>query len=288
MSSAHPSSRGAVLLVTAMAFFSVSDALAKYLSATLSPFTLAWFRYMMLLATALPLAVMRPRIWRTSKPLLQVARAASVVGSALLFMWGLKVLPVAEATAMVFASPLFVTLLSTVLLREVVPWPRWIPVSLGFVGVLIVVRPGFSGFGGAEMFPILPSVAWAISIVVTRQLSGADSSATTMLYTGVLGATGLTLLLPPLDMAVVMAQAHWLVVMGVFWCTGQWLTIAAYRAASAAEIAPFAYSQLMWATLLGLVVFRHVPDFISLLGMAVIVASGLLAAWQTRMASASD
>jgi drug/metabolite transporter (DMT)-like permease len=275
-----------VLLVTAMAFFSVSDALAKYLSASLSPFALAWFRYLMLLGTVVPLAVMRPRTWRTAKPLLQVARAVSLVASALLFMWGLKILPVAEATAMVFASPLFVTLLATVLLREFVPWPRWIPVTLGFVGVLIVVRPGFSGYGGAELFPILSSVAWAVSIVVTRQLSKADSSATTMLYAGVLGTAGLTLVLPPLDMAVVTAKAHWLVVMGVFWCTGQWLTIAAYRVATAAEIAPFAYSQLMWATLLGLVVFHHVPDFVSLLGMAVIVASGLLAAWQTRMARA--
>lgn len=279
---AHPSARGAALLIAAMAGFSLSDAMAKQLSGAFSPIVMAWFRYLLLLSTVAAIALARPAIVRSTRPVLQVGRALALVGSALLFLFGLRALPVAEATAMVFASPLFVTLLAALALREhVSPW-RWLPVTLGFAGVLIVVRSGALGFGGAELFPLLSSMAWAAAVTLTRKLSAADASATTMFYSGVVGTACLSVILPALDLAALRAHAPLLLAMAGAWCAAQWLTIAAYRVAPAATIAPFAYSQLVWASLLGLLLFQHIPDAWSLAGMAVILASGLLAAWQRR------
>ncbi|HZT55980.1 MAG TPA: DMT family transporter, partial [Burkholderiaceae bacterium] len=153
---------GAALLATAMLCFSLSDAAAKQLAPQLSPTQVAWYRFALLALTVVPLALRTPALWRSRRPLLQSVRAAALVGSALLFLNGLRLMPIAEATAMVFASPLFVTLLATLLLRETMtPW-RWLPVVCGFAGVLTVLRPGSFAFGGAEVFPMLSSLAWAV------------------------------------------------------------------------------------------------------------------------------
>jgi drug/metabolite transporter (DMT)-like permease len=277
--------RAALLLTAAMACFSVSDVLAKQLSAQLPPVVLAWCRYLLLLVTVLPIALLRPATFCTGRGAWQAARAAGLVGSAVLFLFALQALPVAEATAMVFASPLFVTLLAALILRERVPMHRWATVALGFAGVLIVVRPGIGVFGGAALFPLLSSLAWACAVICTRKLSAEDSSTTTTLYSAVFGTGALSLMLPDMDHRVLMAHALPLVGMAACWCGAQWLTISAYRIAPAASIAPYAYTQLVWASLLGVLVFMHVPDTVSLAGMAVIITSGLLA-WRGGRSSA--
>lgn len=119
-------SRGALLLTAAMGCFSPSDVLAKQLSAVLPPVVLAWCRYLLLLLTVLPIAMLRPATFRTRRAGWQAARAAGLVGSAVLFLMALRALPIAEATAMVFASPLFVTLLAALVLHERVPLRRWV------------------------------------------------------------------------------------------------------------------------------------------------------------------
>lgn len=274
---------GATLLVLAMAAFALSDSLAKQLAPQFPPVVLVWCRYLGLLISVLPLLARDPSILRTGQPLAQLLRAAGLVGSALLFLKALAVIPQAEATAMVFASPLFVLVLSRIALREPVGLRRFAPVLLGFAGVLIVVRPGTLHFGGAEFFPIFSSVAWAFAVVLTRKLSGSDGVATTMLYSALIGVASMSLLaLPTLDASALRAAWPLLLSMTTAWCMAQWLSVAAYRVAAPQVIAPFSYSQLLWATLLGLSITGHWPDGISLLGMAVIVLSGLYAAWLAR------
>jgi drug/metabolite transporter (DMT)-like permease len=271
-----PTTRGGTMLVAAMVCFAISDVVAKHLSAQIPPVVLAWCRYVLLLALVLPLAAMRPELLRTRRPYLQFLRSVGLVSSAVLFLLGLRLLPVAEATAMVFASPLFVTLLATLFLGERLSLLRWMPVAMGFAGVLVVVRPGAGVFGAAAMFPLLSSFAWACAVVCTRRLSAEDSSVTTTLYSALAGTAALSLSLPSLQVSLV-AHVPALGLMACSWCAAQWLTVWAYRAAPAASIAPYSYSQLVWATLLSIVVFGHVPDAMSLLGMGVIVAAGVLA-----------
>lgn len=141
-------------------------------------------------------------------------------------------------------------------------------VTLGFAGVLIVVRPGAGVFGVAAVFPVLSSLAWASAVICTRKLSADDSSTTTTLYSALLGTGALALLLPVIDRQVLMVHAASLGAIAACWCAAQWLTISTYRIAQAASIAPYAYSQLVWASLLGVAVFGHVPDAMSLVGMA--------------------
>lgn len=280
--SARPHAQGALLLIAAMACFSLSDVMAKQLAGTVSPMTLAWLRFALLLTTVAPLALARPHLWRSRRPGLQLARAMGLAGSAVLFLFGLRALPVPEATAMVFASPFFVTLLAAWLLREQVPLRRWLPVTLGFAGVLIVARPGAPTFGAAALFPLLSSMAWATAVVSSRKLSATDPSATTMLYSSLAGTAVLGAAMPTLDQSMLMRHGWLLASMAIAWCAAQWLTITAYRLAPAATIAPFAYCQLVWAALLGFAAFGHVPDLPSTVGMAVIIVSGALAVWLSK------
>lgn len=277
---------GAGLLVLSMAGFALSDAMAKQVAGRFGAFEIAWLRYLALLATALPWALLQPAHAKSGHPGLQFARAVALVGSAVLFLYGLKALPVAEATAMVFASPLFVTLLAALVLREVVSPARWVPVLLGFAGVLVVMRPGAAGLGSAAVFPLASSAAWACAVILTRRLASIDSVPTTMLYSALFGSLGLSALaLPGMDLGAAWREAPLLAAMAGAWCAAQWLVIAAYRLAHPSRIAPFAYSQLVWAAVLGFAVFGHVPDGFSLAGMGIILASGLWAAWQSRAAA---
>ncbi|MFT4267706.1 MAG: DMT family transporter [Xenophilus sp.] len=276
----RPPARGALLLVAAMGAFALSDVLSKQLAPVFTPVQVAWLRYALLLATVLPWA-RRPAAWRSRHPLLHAGRAAGLIGSAVLFQYAIQAMPVAEATAMVFASPLFVTLLAALALREPVGGRRWAAVLLGFAGVLVVARPGRLAFGGAEVFPLLSSMAWAIAVVCTRRLAG-EPVETAMLYPALAGALLLAPWLPLPDSGLSPGQACTALAMAASWCGAQWLTALAYRTAAASSIAPFAYAQLLWAALLGAAVFGHVPQAGALAGMALILLSGVLAARASR------
>jgi drug/metabolite transporter (DMT)-like permease len=267
-----------------MAGFALSDMWAKGLAASFSPFLLAWFRYLGLFAMVLPLVLARPALLRTAQPHLQVLRAMALVGSAVFFLCALRAIPQAEATAMVFASPLFVMLLARLVLRERAGLRRWLPVLCGFAGVLVVARPGRLAFGGAEIFPILSSMSWACAVVLTRSLSAREHAATTVLYSAAIGTLGLSLLLPAIEWPAVGAAAWRLALMSLSWCAAQWLVLVAYRIAPPSVIAPFSYSQMLWAALLGGAVFGHWPDATSWAGMGLIALGGLYAAFQARSA----
>jgi drug/metabolite transporter (DMT)-like permease len=230
----------------------------------------------MLLATVLPWVLTRRGSWRTRRPGAQAVRATAMVISSVVWLYGLRALPLAECTAMVFSSPLLVTALALVVLGERVRPRQWLQVGAGFIGVLIVVRPTSLSYGGAEIFPLLSSAAWAVAVIATRKTSE-DSLVTSLLYAAVLGTVVLGATLPAIDARAV-AQAGWpLLAMAIVWASAHWLVALAYRLAAPARVAPFSYSQLVWAGLFGFAVFGHVPDGISLAGMALIMASGISA-----------
>jgi drug/metabolite transporter (DMT)-like permease len=269
--------RGIAMLIAAMACFAASDALAKKLATRLPAIEIAWFRYVGLLITVLPLLWSHrpPRSVHTG---VQVVRAIGMVASSVLFIMALDALPVAEATALVFASPLFVTLLSRLLLHERVDGWRWIAVAGGFLGVLIVMRPGSAAFHPAALLPVASSLAWAVALVCTRKASGRDNALTTITYSATIGVGLLTLVVLPSFVVPTAAEAALAALMAVAWSSAQWLTVGAYQRSDASLIAPFAYSQLLFAALLGYAMFGDVPDMVSLTGMGIIVACGALAA----------
>lgn len=276
--------RGVPLIVAAVTIFSVSDALAKHLGQFLPPVEVAWMRYAtFLLLTLLPVVRGGPAVLRPKAPGLQVLRGLALVASGLSFIVALRFLPLAEATAINFVSPIFITALSIPFLGEVVGVRRWAAVAVGLVGVLVVVRPGGGAYGAEVALPVVTAASWALAVVVTRKMAGADRPATTLFWSAAVGFAVLSALLP-FDFAVPSpGQAGLGLLLGLIATAGQWLIVLAYRHAPASVLAPFAYSQLLSSALLGFFAFGAVPDRWALLGAGVIAASGLYTAHRERV-----
>lgn len=270
--------------MAAVTIFSISDALAKHLGQFLPPVEVAWMRYAtFLLLTLLPVLRGGSAGLRSKAPALQVLRGLALVASGLSFIVALRFLPLAEATAINFVSPIFITALSIPILGEVVGVRRWAAVAVGLAGVLLVVRPGGSAHGAEIFLPVLTAASWAFAVVVTRKMAGADRPATTLFWSAAVGFAVLTALLP-FDFVVPSAgQVGLGLLLGLIATAGQWLIVLAYRHAAASVLAPFAYSQLVSSALFGFLVFGAVPDRWALAGAGVIAASGLYTAHRERV-----
>ncbi len=285
---------GPLLMVAAMGCFALSDLLAKQLAlAGHGTGALAAARYLCLLLLLAALALQRRRLPRTQRPGLQLLRALAVVSSGALFIAALQRLPVPTATALVFSSPLFVSLLSWAWLGEQVGAARWGWLGLGFAGVLVVARPVPGALQPAVLLPLASSLAWAVAMVATRRLgaddgSGRDDAFSTQCLSGAVGLAMLSPwlpeLLPQAQAPLPAAQALTLIAMGLAWTAAQWLVSQAYAGAPGPVLAPFAYSQLLWALLLAVAVMGQRPDAHTLAGSALILLAGLGAARQVLRA----
>ena len=276
--------RGVPLILAAVTIFSVSDALAKHLGQFLPPVEVAWMRYAtFLLLTLAPVLRSGPTALRSKTPALQVLRGLALVGSALSFMAALRFLPLAEATAINFVSPIFITALSIPILGEVVGARRWAAVGVGLAGVLIIVRPGGGAFGAEVFLPVLTAASWALAVIATRKMAGADRPGTTLFWSAGVGFALLSALLPFDFVPPSAGQVGLGLLLGLIASAGQWLIVLAYRHAAASVLAPFSYFQLLSAALLGFLAFGAVPDRWTLAGAGVIAASGLYTAHRERV-----
>jgi drug/metabolite transporter (DMT)-like permease len=267
------------LAVQATVFFSMGDATAKVLTGTLPAIEVAWLRYIVFCLVVAPTAFIArgPKAMHTPCLRLQIIRALAGAGSTVLFFLGLRYLPVAEATAILFISPIFITALSIPLLGEKVGIRRWAAAVVGFSGVMLVIQPSGSTFQVAALLPICAALGGAITAITTRQLSS-EGPETTLAWTAVIGLAALTLFVPFNWRTPTTDEIGLAVLMGIFSTVGHWLTILAYRKAAASTIAPFTYTQLLFAGLLGFAVFGTVPGATTLVGGLVIAASGLYTA----------
>ncbi len=280
----HPF-KGIALVLLSTVFLGTSDVTAKYLSATLPSIEIAWIRFLVFALIMVPAMVPRSPLYalRTERLKLQLLRGAALLGSSLLFISGLRYLPIAEASATGFVSPLFVTALSIVFLSESVGLRRWLATALGLVGVLIILRPGTSAFHPAAFFPIVSALAWAATLIMTRLMSGRESPITTMTYSAIAGLCILTALVPFVWVTPSGREILFGLLIGVASTAGQWIVVLAFRYADASVLAPFSYTQLVWVSVLGFFIFGEVPDGFTVTGAACIVASGLYIAHRERV-----
>jgi drug/metabolite transporter (DMT)-like permease len=268
--------RGCGFMLVATLLFSLSDTMAKYITQSIPAVELATIRYtVFVLMAASPLVRNRRASMRSRRPMLQILRGIGVVGSALAFILSLGSLPIAEATAINFITPLMITALAVPFLGEVVRVQGWIAVLIGFVGMLIVVRPGVHGLHPAALLVLLSSLFWSVAMLLTRQLVGVDRATVTLLWTAVTGLVLLMTLLPFFLAPVTWRLAGLSVAVGVVASTAQWLAVIAYRHARATVLAPLSYAQLLWSSVLGLIVFGAVPDRWVVVGAVIIAASGV-------------
>ena len=277
--------RGIALILASTVFLGASDVTAKYLSATLPSIEIAWIRFVVFALIMSPAMLPGSPLFalHSQRPGFQLMRGVALLGSSLFFISGLRFLPIAEASATGFVAPLFVTALSIVFLSEKVGLRRWIATAIGLIGVIIILRPGSGAFHPAAFFPLVSALAWAGTLIMTRMMSGREHAITTMSYSSIVGACILSALVPFVWVAPSWHDILFGVFIGVASTAGQWIVVLAFRYADASVLAPFSYTQLVWVSILGFVVFGEVPDIWTVTGAAFIVASGLYTAHRERI-----
>jgi drug/metabolite transporter (DMT)-like permease len=286
----HPHTlRGILLVMSAVFMFSSMDTIAKYVLRSYPLPPLIWARYAVHLVFMLLL--LAPRMgWdlvRTAHPWLQILRGMLLVASTAFFYLALTLLPLAEAAAISFVGPVLVTALSGPLLGERISARQWIAVTLGFAGVLIIIRPGGGLLTPAAIFPLLTALAFSLYQIVTRKIVGREHPLTTLFYTALVGAAVTSVGLPFAWRTPTLLQVPLIVAIGLLGGFGHFLLIRAVAQASPSTLAPFIYVQLIWSTGLAFIAFGEFPNSGSLLGMLVIVAGGLLAIDWRRMRRAA-
>ncbi|MFT5220174.1 MAG: drug/metabolite transporter (DMT)-like permease [Planctomycetota bacterium] len=202
-----------------------------------------------------------------------------VVGS-FSFVFALKFLPLAEVVAIAFAGPLFMTLLARFMLKEVVGWHRIAAVVTGFVGVIIIIRPGGSAMHWAVLLPLIVALSDAFRDVITRKMTAAESSTRIVLSTAVILALAAGSTSVGGWPSVAQSDYVWFLLSGICFVAGHFFLIEAFRNAPVTVVAPFKYAQLIWSILAGLIFWNELPDGIVFVGIAVIACSGVYIAWR--------
>jgi drug/metabolite transporter (DMT)-like permease len=281
-----PSLRGILLMVAAVGTFVLMDTVAKYLTRWYPAPLIVWARYASNLTVLLAFLAARGDLGllRTARPGLQFARGLLLALATLLFFTSLSVLPLADANAIGFAMPLFVAALAVPMLGERLEMARLLAIVAGLAGALFIVRPGSDLFTPYALLPLGMAVCNALYQILTRKIAGLEPPLTSLVWGAIVGAVLLSAIAPFVWVSP-QAVSHGvlIVIIGILASIGHFLLIRAYDYASATLLAPFTYSALLWAVLLGWVVFGDFPDGWSLVGMGIIVVSGLYLANRQRL-----
>lgn len=271
--------RGIVLVLLATLCFSALDVTAKYVLQRVPLPITVWTRYAVhfLLMVFFLAPSMRWKLLQTERRTAMIVRALMLVATTGFGMAAMRLMPLAELTAMVYLSPLLVALLSGPLLKEHLDGKRWVLMIAGFCGVLLIARPGGAISGEGLLLAGITALAYAAYQIQTRQLSPTENTWTLLFYSALVGTVVFAVSLPaswpdfnpnPLDIVL-------LISIGGYGAAGHFLLTRAFRYAPAATLSPFLYVQLMWSTLNGGLFFQQWPDHISLAGMLLIAACSI-------------
>ncbi len=268
-----------------MFLFSAVDTHAKFLTDSFHPIQIAWSRQLGLLVGVFFLLMIRGRdILKTQHPYLQMGRGALAAGSATLFIVAISFVPLADAVAISFVAPFVVTVLGALILGEAVGIRRWVAVSIGFLGTLVVIRPGMGVIHPAAVLVLIAALLFALRQILSRKLSGSDKTITTVAYTALTASALLTLPLP-----FVWRTPEWgfeialLTSMAVLAGIAEVMVIRSLELAQAVVLAPVHYSLLIWGTFYGWMVFGQLPDLWTWIGALIIVATGIYTLHRERL-----
>lgn len=267
-----------ILMIIAVASFCFLDAVGKYLSATLPVIQVVWMRFV----THVLLSIFIFRLWKnfdrlkTSRPWLQGARGMFMLGTTIFNFWALQHLQLAETASIMFAGPIVVAALAGPLLGEWAGPRRWAAIGVGFIGVLVVTRPGLDGLGWPALISVASMTAFALYSLSTRVLAQSENVEGLIVYTALVPM----LALAPFAINVWVWPSDLLswalmLAMGLLGGGGHWLLIIAHQKATAPTLAPFMYTQIIWMIALGWLVFADVPTLWTLIGASIIIGSGL-------------
>lgn len=277
--------RGIALMCAGVCTFPFMNAAVKLLSVGYPSAEITWARFTghLLVMLLIFLPQYRWSVFKTRKPLIQTARSACMLLSNLLFVMAIGRVPLADASAIGFTSPLIVTALSVPLLRESVGWRRWTAVLVGFVGALLVIRPGSGFMDPAVLLILLSSFAYALYQIATRWVGRYDGAATGIIFAALLGSIVMSLAMPFIFiMPRTLLDGALFCSLGLLGGLGHYLVIRAFQLGPAAVIAPLGYVELIGSTILGYLLFGHFPDLWTWIGASVIISSGAYIALRER------
>ena len=261
----------------AWAILPFMDTIAKYLSSDLSFFQITWARYFFTVFFTLPFMFFffRKNLTWTTQPKLQFLRGLTLFFANVLFFYSISIISMAKALTLAFVAPLITTALSPFILGEKVGFRRWSAVIVGFIGSLIVIRPGFIDFNLASIAALGTGFFYGIYLIITRKLHTSDSPLLTLLLTGVVGLVFASFLVPVVWINPTFNQWSLLALMGIFACLGHFFLILSLKYADASKLAPFGYFEIITNVILGYYFFMDLPDQWTWTGLFIIVCSGI-------------
>jgi len=276
----RPSIRAVLYMMVMVLCFSVLETTAKYLSRFYPVPMLVWSRYTV--HTVLMLLLFAPRfgagLLRTNQPAGQVLRAALLMSSTACYFGALSFLPMAEVKAVSFISPLLVTMLAVWWLGEQVSRTRWIAVVAGFLGVLFIGRPGSAMLQWPALLAVGAALCYSLYQIMTRKFSETENVFTTLFYTALVGCVLMSLVVPLFWKTPELRHVPLLILLGLVAGFGHFMLIKALELENASFLSPLGYVQLLWVILFGFLAFGDLPDLYSMVGMAIVVGSGLYVA----------
>ena len=266
-----------ILNLSAWVILPFMDTIAKYLSSELSFFQITWARYFFTVFWTLPFMFFffRKNLKWSENPKLQILRGLTLFFANICFFYSISVISMAKALTLAFVAPLVTTALSPVILGEKVGIRRWTAVIVGFIGSLVVIRPGFIEFNLATIAALGTGCLYGVYLIITRKLHTTDNPLLTLLITGIVGTTISTLLVPIVWINPSVSQWFLLGIMGIFACLGHLLLIYSLRYADASKLAPFGYFEIITTIILGYYFFGDFPNIWTFIGLFIIISSGI-------------
>ena len=266
-----------ILNLSAWAMLPVMDGFAKYLSSTLPVLQITWSRYFFTVAIVLPIMLIffRKNLTWTEQPKLQLIRGLLLFCANILFFYSISIISLAKALTLAFIAPLIVTAFSSILLGEKVGFRRWAAVIVGFIGSLIVIRPGFVEINLASIAALGTGVMYGFYLIVTRKLHNSDNPLLTLLLTGVVGAILGSMIMPTVWVQPTINEWYMMFAIGFFASIGHLFLILSLRYADASKLAPFGYFEIVPNIIIGYFFFNHLPNQWHFIGLFIIISSGV-------------
>ena len=269
--------RAILINLSAWMIVPIMDAFAKYLSWSLPVLQITWGRYFFTVVFTLSfmLIFFRKNLVWSKNPKLQFFRGLILLSANILFFYSISVISLAKALTLAFIHPLIVTILSPILLNENVGIKRWIAVLIGFIGALIVIRPGFLEINTASLAAFGTGVCYGFYLMITRKLSDTDNPLLTLLFTGIVGAVIMSSIMPAVWVAPSLKEWYMLACIGVIASVAHGFIIISYKYVEASKLAPLGYSEIITNIIIGYYVFSDMPDKWTFAGLFVIILSGI-------------
>ena len=280
---------GIFLMVITTIVFASQDGLSKYLATEYNVYMVVMIRYWFFAAFVMTISSRKPggvkQVAKTKTPLLQIFRSLILVAEMCVTILAFTLLGLAETHAIFASYPLLIAMLSGPILGEHVGWRRWLAICVGFFGILIILNPGNGIFSPYALVPLAGAILFALYGLLTRYAGQYDNSSTSFFWTGIVGCIAMTAI--GLNFWDPVSQGDWsiMLILSASGMLGHFLLIKCYEVAEASAVQPFAYLQLIWASLIGIVIFGEQITTNVLIGACIIVGAGLFTLWRERKVS---